>query len=284
MICFDKVGKSFRKSRVLDGVSLTLNKGERVALVGSNGAGKTTLIRCLLGEYTHDGSVTVAGLSPRQDRAAVLRHIGFVPQIPPPLKMPVSELLGFSATVSGSKVADMVTVIGALGLDYAAIKGLPFVKLSGGMKQKVLIGVALGRPTDILIMDEPAANLDPDARACFFGLLAERAKQNVMLITSHRLDEVAGLVNRVIEMDMGRVVLDDRLPEVASMTDRLSCRVRMRRFDDAFARSLKGWGFIDDGAGWSGQVGGPDRLRFLCMISRYAGILSDFTMNDGGKG
>jgi ABC-2 type transport system ATP-binding protein len=88
MIRFADVAKTFKRTRVLDQVNLDVAKGDRIALVGSNGAGKTTLIRCLLGEYTHDGSVLVGGLAPRDNRGAVLARVGFVPQIPPPVKMP----------------------------------------------------------------------------------------------------------------------------------------------------------------------------------------------------
>ena len=72
MIQFQNVVKSFRRARVLDGISLDIELGERVALIGSNGAGKTTLIRCLLGEYTHDGTVTIDGLDPRGNRTCLL--------------------------------------------------------------------------------------------------------------------------------------------------------------------------------------------------------------------
>ena len=81
MIKFQNVVKNFRRARVLDGISLEIGLGERVALIGSNGAGKTTLIRCLLGEYTHDGGVTINDLDPRGNRTAVLGTIGFVPQL-----------------------------------------------------------------------------------------------------------------------------------------------------------------------------------------------------------
>jgi len=283
MIRFTNVAKTFRKNRVLDEVTLTLEQGDRVALVGSNGAGKTTLIRCLLGEYIHDGEVTVDGLAPRLHRGEVLKRIGFVPQIPPPLKMPVGELIGFAASVCGSDPARMVAVIEQLGLDFDRIRRLPFVKLSGGMKQKTLIGVALGRDSDILIMDEPAANLDPAARHIFFNLLAERVGGSVMLITSHRLDEVAALVNRVIEMDMGRVVLDDRVSDSVDITSRMDCYLTLVRPDPAFARTIGDWGFGSamGGLRWSGQVNGPDRLRFMCMLSRYTGLIAGLEMTEG---
>lgn len=282
MIRFANVAKTFRRARVLDGVSLDLAKGDRIALVGSNGAGKTTLIRCLLGEYVHDGEVSVDGLHPRQHRREVLRRVGFVPQIPPPLKMPVGELVSFSASVCGTRADRMIQVMGQLGLDYDRIRRLPFVKLSGGMKQKTLIGVALGRDSDILVMDEPAANLDPEARHIFFKLLAERQGSGVMLITSHRLDEVAALVNRVIEMDMGRVVLDDRVADGGDMTARMVCRIRLVRAEGAFARTAAEWHLrpSDDGLEWNGSINGPDRLRFLAMLSRYTGLIGSLSLTE----
>jgi ABC-2 type transport system ATP-binding protein len=284
MITFGNVAKTFKRARVLDGVTLDIAKGDRIALVGSNGAGKTTLIRCLLGEYTHDGSVLVDGLEPRTHRGEVLARVGFVPQIPPPLKMPVGELIGFAASVCKSDPRRMVAVIEELGLDYGRIRRLPFVKLSGGMKQKTLIGVALGRDSDILIMDEPAANLDPEARHIFFRQLAARKDDSVMLITSHRLDEVAALVNRVIEMDMGRVVLDDRVADSVDMASRMRCTLTLVRPDDAFARTLRDWHFDGSGTNWIGLVNGPDRLRFMCMLSRYTGLIGGLELVEGKEG
>ncbi|MDQ5959498.1 MAG: type transport system ATP-binding protein, partial [Pseudomonadota bacterium] len=93
MIRFQGVTKVFKRHRVLDGIDLDIALGERIALIGSNGAGKTTLIRCLLGEYTFGGEVSIEGQSPRADRTSVLGKIGFVPQLPPPLKMPVGQLV-----------------------------------------------------------------------------------------------------------------------------------------------------------------------------------------------
>jgi ABC-2 type transport system ATP-binding protein len=104
----------------------------------------------------------------------VLGKIGFVPQLPPPLKMPVGQLIQFASGVCGADPRRMEAVATRLGLDAKAFRHQPFVKLSGGQKQKLLISIALGRDTELLVMDEPAANLDPDARHIFFELLAER--------------------------------------------------------------------------------------------------------------
>ena len=280
MIQFNNVAKTFRRARVLDGITLNIGLGERVALIGSNGAGKTTLIRCLLGEYTFDGTVAINGLDPRSNRTEVLGTIGFVPQLPPPLKMPVGQLIEFSAALCGTDPQRIHTIAKRLGLDIDDILTRQFVRLSGGMKQKLLIAIALGRDATILVMDEPAANLDPEARKIFFDLLAERLEDATMIISSHRLDEVSALVNRVIEMDMGKVVLDDKVEDAVSLTATLACRIALSRFEPAFAKALDGWKFTsnEDNTIWEGQIAGPDRLRFLGIISRYTALVSDLSL------
>ena len=283
MIQFQKVVKSFRRNRVLAGIDLEIRPGERVALVGSNGAGKTTLIRCLLGEYVCDGQVRVDGLDPRTHRSEVLARVGFVPQLPPPLRMPVGQLIRFAASVCNSDPERMRVIARRLGFEPEAFHRQPFVKLSGGQKQKLLISIALGRDADVLVLDEPAANLDPEARHVFFSILAEKADDAVMLISSHRLDEVASLVNRVVELDRGAVVLDDRVADSVDMASLLAVRVAIARPEEAFARTITEWGFsAGDGTGlvWEGQVAGPDRLRFLGMLSRYAALVTGITMEE----
>lgn len=280
MIQFSNLAKTFRRARVLDGISLDIGLGERVALIGSNGAGKTTLIRCLLGEYTFDGTVAIAGLDPRSNRTTVLGNIGFVPQLPPPLKMPVGQLIEFSAALCGTDPQRIHTIARRLGLDLDSILARQFVRLSGGMKQKLLIAIALGRDAKVLVMDEPAANLDPEARKIFFDLLAERLDDATMIISSHRLDEVSALVNRVIEMDMGKIVLDDKVADAVTLTAVLNCRIVLSRFEPAFAKALDGWKFTAsaDKLVWEGAIAGPDRLRFLGIVSRYTALVSDLSL------
>ena len=281
MIHFKDVEKTFRKQRILESVSLDIQAGERIALVGSNGAGKTTLMRCLLGEYVHAGEILVDGLNPRSQRTRVLSRIGFVPQLPPPLKMPVRQLVEFSTSVRNGRTEHVAEVAEQLGLDIDAFAGQSFIKLSGGQKQKLLIAIALGRETDILVMDEPAANLDPAARLQFFDLLAQRQDRSVMLISSHRLSEVATLVNRVLELDQGRIILDDKVEDVGALDDLLDCVVEIGRPEDAFSKAIRQWDFEsdDEGRTWQGRIAGPDRLRFLGLLSRYAGLVTSLRMN-----
>ena len=211
MITLKQVSKRFKRKSVLEDVSLQFEPGEHIALVGSNGAGKTTLMRCLLGEYCCDGTISIGGLNPRHNRQKVLARIGFVPQLPPPLKMPVNQLINFAAGVCNTPPKQIIDLTVQLGLDIQTLLRQPFVKLSGGQKQKLLIAIALGRNSDILIMDEPAANLDPKARQIFLKLLQEKQEHAITLISSHRLEELAALVNRVLELDMGKVVVDKKV-------------------------------------------------------------------------
>ena len=282
MIEFEKVSKRFRRVEVLKGIDLSIDRGDRVALVGSNGAGKTTMIRCLLGEYQCGGKVRVDGKESRQHRTEVLKKVGFVPQISPPLKMPVTQLIGFAAGVCDSDPDKMIEVAEQLGLDLHKMRHQPFNKLSGGQKQKLLISIALGRECELLVLDEPAANLDPEARHIFFQLLEQKRDKAAMIISSHRLDEVASLVNRVVEMDQGKIVLNDHVADDVNMTSMLSCRLVLVRASEAFAQTVAEWGFKDagDAIEWEGQVAGPDRLRFLGMLSRYAAILKGIHMEE----
>jgi ABC-2 type transport system ATP-binding protein len=213
----------------------------------------------------------------------VLGLIGFVPQLPPPLKMPVEQLIDFSAALCHTEPTRIHQVASRLGLDVASILSRPFNKLSGGMKQKLLIAIALGRDAKVLVMDEPAANLDPQARKIFFELLAERAESVTMLISSHRINEVSALVTRVVELDTGKVVLDDRVAAEISLAGILTGRVISRQHEPALIKTLAQWNFHPvnaDANEWEGQVAGPDRLRFLGMVSRYAAVVSHVSLTE----
>lgn len=281
MITLQKLGKSFAGSRILDGVDLDIPAGQRVALIGSNGAGKTTLFRCLLGEYVHEGRVLIDGREPRRDRTGVLRLVGFVPQIAPRLEMPVAALMRYVADVSGADLAEMGVVAERLHLDIDAIRSRSFVRLSGGMKQKLLIVLALGRPTRLLLLDEPAANLDPAARAAFFEILAERAHDTTMLISSHRIDEIAALVNRVVELEHGRVVLDDTVADAGALGSRFVVALETAGTEPSFARAALEWGLVERIANhWRGTIAGPDRLRFLGFVARHAGLVRQIHLDE----
>ena len=103
-----------------------------------------------------------------------------------------------------------------------------------------------------------------------------------MLISSHRLDEVSALVNRVVELDTGKVVLDDRVADDVSLSGQLDCVLTAKRAEPALAKALGAWQFreLDGGLRWEGRIAGVDRLRFLSMISRYVAVIADVSLRE----
>lgn len=283
MIAINGLVKRFERRPVLDELTLSINKGDRIALIGSNGAGKTTLFRCLLGHYRYQGNIAFDGAGTGTGRrdVSMLSRIAFVPQLPPPLRMPVGDLLNFAQNGAGASRTQMEEIADRLGIDLDEIRRQPFYRLSGGQKQKVLVTVALSRDAELMIFDEPAANLDPAARAVFIDLLAARTDAS-MLIASHRLEEVAPLVNRVIELDRGQVALDD------SVVDRLkagmfrTCRIGLSDPHPTFATALADWGFTtSDKLMFEGRVPAGDTLRFLGLLSRYSSLIDVLSLDTG---
>ena len=204
------VTKTFMGTKVLDSVDLTIQKGERIAMMGPNGAGKTTLVRAMLGFYHVDsGEIRVNGFDPVAQRVEVLRQISFIPQLPPPVKLSIDELLLYVERSAGVSRTQIIEEAGRMDLDLKRHSDKPFFKLSGGMKQKLLIAIALSKKSDLLIFDEPTANLDPKGREKFYELLTQIDASCATLFITHRLDEIEGLINRQIYMDLGKVVEDE---------------------------------------------------------------------------
>jgi len=211
MIEIKDLSKKFDKTLSLDSVTLDFQKGDAVALMGANGAGKTTLIRSILGYYhPSSGSVLVNGLDPIKERTEVLKYISFVPQLPPPIKLSIGELIYYVCQSSGVDEKLIYHYANAMKLDIKANVGKSFFKLSGGMKQKLLIAISLAKESEIVIYDEPTANLDPKARDDFYELLQANKGEKLSLFVTHRIEEVEAIVNRQIYMDMGKVVSDER--------------------------------------------------------------------------
>jgi ABC-type multidrug transport system ATPase subunit len=200
------VRKSFGRVEALRGVSAELAAGERVALIGPNGSGKSTLLRAILGLIRCDGTVRIDGRSPYSDRTALAFKLAYVPQVAPRIGAPVRELVRAAATVRGQEPADVAQIAGRLGLDLEAIAGRPFQDLSGGMKQKVLIALALAAPAALLVLDEPTASLDTESRGLFFELLEEIRPGATVLLCSHRLEEIRSVTPRVWALTEGRLV------------------------------------------------------------------------------
>ena len=212
MIQVSNLTKKFASHISLDNISVEFKKNDYVALMGPNGAGKTTLIRSIMGYYhPNSGKVLINGLNPIKERTKVLDSISFVPQLPPPIKLNLDELMKYIQVSSNVDKELIMHYANEMKLDIKNNLNKSFFKLSGGMKQKMLIAISLAKKSEIIIYDEPTANLDPKARDDFYRLLKENEKEKISLFVTHRLDEVKDIVNRQIYMDLGKIESDTRV-------------------------------------------------------------------------
>ncbi len=212
LVDIKNVTKIFQGTKVLDDVSMQITLGDRIAMMGPNGAGKTTLIRAMLGFYHIDtGAILVNGHEPIKQRVEVLQDISFIPQLPPPIRLTLDEMISFIAKSSGVSKELIFEEASKMDLDLKHNLNKQFFKLSGGMKQKLLIAIALSKKSSLLVFDEPTANLDPKAREHFYTLLKDLDKSCSTLFITHRLDEIENLINRKIYMDLGKIVEDEKI-------------------------------------------------------------------------
>ncbi len=211
MIDVVHASKSFGAVLALNDVSLHIAPGERVAFVGSNGSGKTTLLRAILGLLRIQGTITIGGIDVGTSPELALRRVSYIPQIAPPIEAPVREVVRAYAALRGIDPLLVARRADLLGLSVRSVEGARFRDLSGGMKQKLLAAMALAADADVLVCDEPTANLDVNARTAFFAQFDQRAQNSILVLCSHRMEEVEHLVDRVVEMKDGRVMRDAAL-------------------------------------------------------------------------
>jgi ABC-type multidrug transport system ATPase subunit len=248
MITIAQVRKSFDAVTALDGVSLGIEKGERVAFVGANGSGKTTLLRAMLGLVQVEGKITIAGSDVAREPEIAMRSVAYIPQIAPPIDAPVSEVVKACAALRGRPIEAIRERAERLGLSMGIVAGKRFRDLSGGMKQKLLAAMALAAETPILVCDEPTANLDGAARAAFFEQLEERPATGIVVLCSHRIEEVRQIVGRVVELAEGKIVRDASLTELLRDLRAFRVEVAVREGGDELVAKLLALGFSGAGA------------------------------------
>lgn len=218
--------KFFGDVGALEGVSFSIEPGESVALWGPNGAGKTTLLRAMLGLIPIQGEISVAGRSPFEDGQEVRRRIGFVPQeVAFEGGLGVDETLRFYSRLRRVGKGRVDELVADLGIETHLGKRVQ--ELSGGLRQRLALAVALLADPPVLLLDEPTANLDAEARRDLVALLASLGTSRTMVFTSHRFDEVLALADRLLWLDGGRLVRDGR-PE--TLAKQFEARIAVREF------------------------------------------------------
>jgi len=200
--------KRFGKVEALRGIDLSIPSGRRVALVGPNGSGKSTLIRALLGLVECEGEVRIDGPDAYESRVELARRLAYVPQVAPALGASVNELVHVVCLTRGLPRADVEAMATRLAIDLGSIGRRPFRALSGGTKQKLLLAIAFAARPSLLVMDEPTASLDEDARRRFLALCTELPPSTTLILCSHRLEEVSHLTDHVLALDEGRIRYD----------------------------------------------------------------------------
>ena len=206
--------KSYAGQEVVNGVNITIHKGECFGLLGPNGAGKTTTLRLLLGLIEPDGGEIrlLDQAVPRHAREARLR-MGVVPQmdnLDPDFT--VAENLLVYGRYFGMKDSEIEARIPAL-LEFANLAHKRDVKiptLSGGMKRRLTLARALVNNPEIIFLDEPTTGLDPQARHLIWQRLRELTAQGkTLLLTTHFMDEAERLCHRLAILDQGRMIAED---------------------------------------------------------------------------
>jgi ABC-2 type transport system ATP-binding protein len=198
--------KRYGRTVAVDGLDLTVPRGQTLALLGPNGAGKTTTVECCEGYRRPDaGTVRVLGLDPRRDAAELRPRVGLMLQEGGvyPVARPAEVLRLFAAYHRDPLDPD--ELLGRVGLDGA--RDTRFRDLSGGQKQRLSLALAVvGRP-EVVFLDEPTAGLDPAARRATWEHVRElRADGVTVVLTTHLLDEAEELADRVAIVDRGRLV------------------------------------------------------------------------------
>jgi ABC-2 type transport system ATP-binding protein len=224
MIRAQRLSKFYGAFVAIRDISFDIPEGQIVAFLGPNGAGKSTTLKILSGYLApSEGAAAIAGINVHDQRQEAARRFGYLPENGPLYgEMTPRALLRFFGEIRGlgSDVLQtrMETVIETCGLHHVLEK--PINKLSRGYRQRVGLAQALLHDPEVLIMDEPTAGLDPNQIREFRLNMKELAKEKTILLSTHILQEVEAVADRVILISEGRMVFDgapDELKEEGSM-------------------------------------------------------------------
>lgn len=201
--------KRFRETIALNDITLTVQKGETIAILGPNGAGKTTLIDVLIGLTRLDsGAVEVMGRSLPHHAKAVRESVGLClqsNQFLPRLTVRETLVLYQQFYKKHRAIDELLELVSLTDKAHE-----PVSKLSGGQQQRVALAVALVNDPALLFLDEPTTGLDPKARRDIWDLVAfTRGQGRTVILTTHYMEEAYQLAKRVIIVDRGRIVADD---------------------------------------------------------------------------
>ena len=243
MISVQGVSKNYGHVKALDKVSLRIPKGQVLGMLGQNGAGKTSLLNIISGYLpSSQGSVQINGVDMARDPIKAKTHIGYLPENPPLYpEMTVKEYLKFCCAIKRVIKADQNTHIGQIiqitGLQDAADRRIS--NLSKGYKQRAGLAQALCGDPDVLLLDEPSSGFDPAQAVEFRSIVHRLSGKHTIIISSHILNEVQAICDRVIILHQGQLLYDHLVKASDREQQSIRFHLRVRMPMQALLRALR---------------------------------------------
>lgn len=224
MIKIDNISKVFNTKKALDGVSLSLDLGSVVALIGENGAGKSTLMRIMTGYLpATSGNITVLGFDIEEKRLNALSHIGYVPEISALYgDMLVYNFLEWITDIWQIKEKKNAIIEAAKQMKIIDVLDEKIENLSKGYKKRVEIASAILHKPRFLILDEPTDGLDPNQKHDIRVFIKEYTKNNNTVLVSTHVLEDADIADRVVMLSHGKVLKDTNIKEFKKISKKNS--------------------------------------------------------------
>jgi len=220
-IVVENITKTYGDQKALDSVSFSVDSGEIVGFLGPNGAGKSTMMKIITAYISqNEGVVSVNGHNVATAPMLVKKSVGYLPEHNPLyLDMYVKEYIKFSAAVHHVGKDRIQEVIEQVGLTPEAHKKIG--QLSKGYRQRVGLAVALLHDPEVLILDEPTTGLDPNQLVEIRGLIKEIGKTKTVLFSTHIMQEVEAVCYRVIIINKGQLVTDNKINDLKGDTNQI---------------------------------------------------------------
>jgi ABC-2 type transport system ATP-binding protein len=213
------VSKYYGKQKALDDVSFKISSGEIVGFLGPNGAGKSTMMKIITGYFPpNEGDIYVIGLDAVENSLEVRKKVGYLPEHNPLYpEMYVTEYLKFVAGIykvknKKERVEEIIKMVGLSPERHKKIQ-----ELSKGYKQRVGLAQALIHDPDVLVLDEPTSGLDPNQLVEIRKLIRDIGKEKTVMLSTHIMQEVEAICDRVIIINEGRIVADAPVSEMKNM-------------------------------------------------------------------
>ncbi len=266
-ISVNNLSKNYGNQKAVNNISFDIKKGEIVGFLGPNGAGKSTTMKIITGYIESDsGEVKVCNEKVSSDSLLTKRKIGYLPEANPLyFEMYVREYLEFVASVHLLKepAEKIESIIKTVGLSAEANKKTG--QLSKGYKQRVGLAAALIHDPEVLILDEPTSGLDPNQIIEIREVIKTLGRNKTVLFSSHILQEVEAICDRVIIINKGNIVADDTLLNLQAnkQHEHIVLITFKEKVDVAMLRSIKNIHSIDneDGYKFKIQTDNPESIR-----------------------